>query len=158
MTSTPAATHIVRSGLLMTAILIGNSVFAEPILVDCSAGQSLNRTLSHLDKRTPAVIKVKGTCTEYVRVKGFDDLTLRGLNGAKLIQPDTLPPPSFSAVLLIGASRRVTIEGLKVSATTAQNGIGIGQASSGIRLRNLTLEGGGSALSSSRRARYRWRA
>ena len=104
------------------------------------------------------MIKVKGTCTEYVRVKGFDDLTLRGLNGAKLIQPDTLPPPSFSAVLLIGASRRVTIEGLKVSATTAQNGIGIGQASSGIRLRNLTLEGGGSALSSSRRARYRWRA
>ena len=68
MTSTQAATHIVRSGLLMTAILIGNSVFAEPILVDCSAGQSLNRTLSHLDNRTPAVIKVKGTCTEYVRV------------------------------------------------------------------------------------------
>ena len=70
MTSIQAATHIIRSGLLLTAILIVNSAFAEPILVDCSAGQSLNRTLSHLDKRTPAVIKVKGTCTEYVQVRG----------------------------------------------------------------------------------------
>jgi len=134
MTAIQAATHIVRPGLLLTAILIGNSAFAEPILMDCGVGQSLNRTLSHLDKKTPAVIKVKGTCTEYVQVKGFEDLTIRGVNGARLIQPAN--PGSVSAVLLIGASRRVTIDALKVSATTAEDGIGIGQASSDIRLRN----------------------
>src|SRR5215813_13798288 len=107
MSSRNAATHILRSGLLLTVILVANSAFAEPITVDCSAGQSLNRILSHLDKRTPAVIKVKGTCAEYVEVRGFDDLTLKGAIGAKLVQPVNPPANNLlSAVLLIGASRR----------------------------------------------------
>ena len=135
---------ITRAVLLVTLTLVTNLAFGDAVIVDCDAGQSLNRSLSRLDKRTPTVVRVKGTCTEYVEVKGFDDLTLKGAIGAKLVQPVT-PPASnlLSAVLLIGASRRVTIDGLKVIAPTfGVPGIAIGQASSDIRLRNLTLEGG----------------
>jgi len=45
--------------------------------------------------------------------------------------------------LLIEASRSVTVDGLKVySPVTGVSGIGVGQGSTDIRLRNLTVEGG----------------
>jgi hypothetical protein len=45
--------------------------------VDCGAGQSLNRILAKMGKLQPATLKFKGTCTEYVVVDGFNNLTLQ---------------------------------------------------------------------------------
>jgi len=70
---------------LGTLLLSSGWVSAVPIpTVDCDAGQSLNRTLAKLDKFTPATVTVKGTCTEYVLLDGFSDLTINGVQGATL--------------------------------------------------------------------------
>jgi len=141
MNSNQIVERITRAVLVVTLTLVANFAFGDAVIVDCNAGQSLNRALSQLDRRTPAVMRVKGTCTEFVDVKGFDDLTLKGVNGAKLVQPVSNSLPG--AVLLIEASRRITVDGLKVSSPASGiSGIGIGQASSDVRLRNLTLETG----------------
>lgn len=115
------------------------------IVVDCDAGQSLNRTLAKMDKYTPATVQVKGTCTEYILVNGFDGLTLHGLQGATLLQPSTDPGNGLGInVLLIEASRSITISGLDVhSRSSAGAGIAIGQNSQDVRLRNLTIDGAG---------------
>ena len=81
---------------LMTLVLAATRVTALPVVsVDCDAGQSLNRTLANVNKvnskDAPATVLVKGTCTEYVRISGFDGLTLKGLQGATLLQPSTDP-------------------------------------------------------------------
>jgi hypothetical protein len=59
------------------------------ITVDCNKGQSLNQALAKLDKHTSATVSVKGTCTEYVLVDGFENLKLPGLQGATLQQQIT---------------------------------------------------------------------
>src|SRR5262245_4643145 len=81
--------------------------------VDCNAGQSLNSTLAKMAKFTPATVTVRGTCTEFVLVEGFDGLTLNGVQGATLQQPAT-NPQSNPYVLSIRASRSVTVTGLAV--------------------------------------------
>ena len=58
----------------------GSGDMDHPVVVNCDQGQSLNRTLSRLDKHSPATVLVKGTCTEFVQVKGFEDLALKGLS------------------------------------------------------------------------------
>jgi hypothetical protein len=59
-------------------LLASISAFAEDTpIVDCGAGQSLNRTLAKMGKLQPATLKFKGTCTEYVVVDGFNNLTLQ---------------------------------------------------------------------------------
>jgi hypothetical protein len=55
-------------------IIAAPSVMAEPIAVNCDHGQSLNLTIAKLPKELPAIIWVKGTCTEYVTVYGLKDL------------------------------------------------------------------------------------
>lgn len=113
------------------------------IIVNCSAGQSLNGILSKLPKFVPMTILVKGTCTEYVTVSGFDGLTLKGAPGAALQQPATTPGNGLGvSVLSIRAAQRVTIDGLAIhSGATAIAAIGIGQNSTDVRLRNLTIDG-----------------
>src|SRR5215469_5258159 len=64
---------------------------AESVVVKCDAGQSLNRAISKLNKQGPNTVLVEGTCTEYVRIVGFENLTVKGLPGATLVQPDTIP-------------------------------------------------------------------
>ena len=109
--------------------------------VDCDAGQSLNRTLAKMDKFTPATVTVKGTCTEYVLVDGFNDLTLNGLPGTTLQQPST-NPQSNPYVLSIKASRNITVSGLAVhSLPSIFSSIGIGGGSNGVRLQNVTTDG-----------------
>lgn len=114
-----------------------------PIPVNCAIGQSLNQTLSKIRNLKSVTVVVTGTCTEYVTVDGFDGLTLKGAPGAALQQPATTPsnvPGPW--VLSIGASHSVTVDGLNIhSGTTALAGIGIGQNSTDIRLRNLTVDG-----------------
>jgi len=48
-----------------------SDVMADPVVVNCDQGQSLNRTLSRLHKHSPAAVLVSGTCTEFVQVNGF---------------------------------------------------------------------------------------
>jgi hypothetical protein len=111
------------------------------IVVDCGAGQSLNRTLAKMDKFEPATVTVKGTCTEYVLIDGFNDLTLKGVQGATLQQPSTNPQPN-SYVLSIRASRGVTVSGLAVhSLPSIFSGIGIGGGSNDVRLQNVATDG-----------------
>jgi hypothetical protein len=117
----------------------------DPVVVNCDQGQSLNSTLSRLEKHSPATVLVKGTCTEFVQVNGFDGLTLKGLPGATLQQPSTDPTNGLLIqVLSIAASRSVTIDGFVIhSRASALDDIGIGQNSIDVRLRNLTVDGPG---------------
>src|SRR6266705_1164889 len=92
------------------ATLVSSAFCSVAVLtptVDCNAGQSLNRTLSKMDKFTPATVTVKGTCTEYVLIDGFNGLTLNAVQGASLQQPNT-NPQSNPYVLSIKASHGVT--------------------------------------------------
>src|SRR5437868_15165728 len=85
----------------------------ELITVNCANGQSLNQTLSRVHKLKPATVIVKGTCTEYVVINGFNGLTLKGAPGAALQQPATTPTNGLGPwVLLISASRSITVDGL----------------------------------------------
>ncbi len=132
---------MLRTIALGTLLLsICASADASPT-VDCDAGQSLNRTLAKMDKFTPTTITIKGTCTEYVLVDGFSNLTLNGQQGATLQQPAT-NPQSSSYVLSIRASRSVTVSGLAVhSLPTIFSSIGIGGGSNDVRLQNVTTDG-----------------
>ena len=133
---------MLRMCALVTLLFAANWVTANPvpIIVDCGAGQSLNRTLAKMDKFAPATVTVKGTCTEYVLVDGFNDLTLIGVQGAALQQPGTAQSNSY--VLSIQASRGVTVSGLAVhSLPSIFSGIGIGGGSIDVRLQNVTTDG-----------------
>lgn len=112
-------------------------------MVDCALGQSLNQTLSKVRFLRSATVVVTGTCTEYVSINGFDGLTLKGAPGATLQQPATTPSNGLGVwVLSIGASQSVTVDGFTIHAgASALAGIGIGQNSTDVRLRNLTIDG-----------------
>jgi hypothetical protein len=134
---------MLRISALLTLLVAANwtTASAAPIIVDCGAGQSLNHTLANLDKFTPASVTVKGTCTEFVLVQGFNNLTLNGAPGAALQQPDS-NPLSNSYVLSIRGSRGLTVSGLAVhSLPTIFSAIGIGGASSDVRLQNVSTDG-----------------
>jgi len=120
-----------------------NSQDNSTITVNCAAGQSLNGTLFQLPKLFPVTVFVNGTCTEYVIINGFRGLTLKGAPGAALQQPATTPSNGLGVwVLSIRASQSVTVDGLAIhSGASALGGIGIGQNSTDVRLRNLTIDG-----------------
>jgi hypothetical protein len=113
------------------------------IPVNCAIGQSLNQTLSKIRNLRSVTVVVTGICTEYVTIDGFDGLTLKGAPGAALQQPATTPSNGLGVwVLSIGASHSVTVDGLNIhSGPSALAGIGIGQNSTDVRLRNLTVDG-----------------
>ena len=115
---------------------------ATSVTVDCDAGQSVAHTLAKLDKSTPATVTIKGTCTEYVLVEGFNDLTLRAAQGATLQQPSTNPKAN-QYVLSIKGSRGITVSGLAVRslATSIFSSIGIGGGSHDVRLQHVTTDG-----------------
>ncbi len=134
-------------GLLVLLLLAASIALAETpaitIAVDCNQGQSLNRTLAKLDKHTPFIVSVNGTCTEFVQVFGFENLTLKGMTGATLMQPATGAGNVFNSVLLIESSRTVIVDGFSIQADiTTVSAVGIGHGSSDIRLRNLNVQGG----------------
>jgi hypothetical protein len=135
----------VLSASLATAKAAAQSI---PVTVDCSSGQSLNRALSKLDKQVATTVSVMGTCTEYVQVSGFQNLTLKGLPGAALVQPATSAPNLIGAVLTIVSSQSVTVNGFSLQADTSSgSAIGIGHGSRDIRLRNLEIVGGDYGIS-----------
>jgi Right handed beta helix region len=121
----------------------GIGVIPVPVVVNCDQGQSLNSTLSRLERRSPVTVLVQGTCTEYVQINGFERLTLKGLPGATLQQPSKDPGNGLVVhVLLIDASRSITIDGFAIhSRASALGDIGIGRNSIDVQLRNLTVDG-----------------
>jgi len=121
----------------------GGSAMAAPVVVNCDQGQSLNSTLSRLQKHSPVTVLVNGTCTEFVQVNGFEDLTLKGLPGATLQQPSQDPRNGLLIqVLLIEASRNIIVDGFAIhSRASAAWDIGIGRGSTDVQLRNLTVDG-----------------
>lgn len=138
-------------GILVLLVLMASTAVAEmpaqSITVDCNSGQSLNATLAKLNKQTPATVSVNGTCTEYVQVVGFENLTLKGLAGATLAQPTTGAGNLFNNLLYIESSRNVTVDGFNIQADTVTvPAVGIGHGSSDIRLRHLNIQGGASGI------------
>ncbi|MGO8793575.1 MAG: hypothetical protein ACLQLC_02035 [Candidatus Sulfotelmatobacter sp.] len=126
-------------------ILVATVALAQnqSISVNCNNGQSLNSTLSKLNKQTPATVEVTGTCTEYVQVIGFESLTLKGAAGAMLLQPSSGAGTLFNSLLYIESSRSVTVDGLGLQTDTVTvPAVGIGHGSSDIRLRYLNIQGG----------------
>jgi len=125
-------------------LFLASAAYAQnglTITVNCNNGQSLNSTLSRLIKQIPTTVIVQGTCTEYVTVNGFENLTLKGGPGAALQQPAT-NPQSNSYVLSITGSRGITISGLAVhSLPSILSGIGIGKGSSQVLLQNVNVDG-----------------
>jgi hypothetical protein len=138
-------------GILILLVLAGSVAVAETptqsVTVDCNNGQSLNGTLSNLNKQTPTTVSVNGTCTEYVQVIGFENLVLKGLAGATLLQPTTGAGNLFNSLLFIESSRSVTVDRFSIQADTVTvPAVGIGHGSSDIRLRNLKIQGGTSGI------------
>jgi hypothetical protein len=134
--------------LLVLATSVAVTQTSTPsITVNCNNGQSLNNSLSKLDKQAPITILVNGTCTEYVRVIGFENLTLKGMTGASLVQPTTGAGNVLNGLLYILSSRSITVDGLSLTADTVTvPAIGIGNGSTDIRLRNLNIQGGTSGV------------
>jgi hypothetical protein len=128
---------LVLLALMCTVATVNASTPPNVVTVDCTQGQSLNRALSKLDKHTPTTVLVNGTCTESVQVIGFENLTLKGLPGATLVQPST----STNSPLFIGSSSSLLVTGFSVDATTT-TAIGIGHGSTDVRLRDLNVTGG----------------
>jgi hypothetical protein len=118
--------------------------YGSAITVNCALGQSLSATLSKLPKLFPTTVFVKGTCTEYISINGFTGLTLKGLPGAALQQPSTIPGGGVPVyVVLIQASQSITIDGFAVhTSPSALGGIAIGRNSTDVQLRNVTMDGG----------------
>ena len=131
----------------LTYIAAAQQPASTPITVDCSKGQSLNKTLAKLNPQTAYTVSVSGTCTEFVQVIGFHNLVLKGQPGATLVQPSTGGGSIFNATLYIGSSQSVQVEGFTVdgSAGTLAN-IGIVHGSTDIRLRSLDIHGGGGSI------------
>jgi hypothetical protein len=140
-------------GILMISVFTASlSVTAQttpsiPVTVDCAAGQSLNRTLAKLDKNVATTVSVNGTCTEFVQVVGFHNLVLKGLPGATLAQPSTGGGSTFNATLYIESSQSVQVEHFTVQGNSGTlPDVGIGHGSTDIRLRSLTVQGGGGGI------------
>ena len=114
-----------KRGILMSLMLVASIAAADtsassiPVSVDCSKGQSLNGTLSKLDKHTPFTVSVNGTCTEYVHVVGFTNLTLKGLPGATLVQPTSGARPFDSVLFRQGMNLSPQADGLDVTKSRA---------------------------------------
>jgi hypothetical protein len=134
---------MLRSIALATLVLSSIWASADPIpVVDCNRGQSLNRTLSKIEKFEPATVKFKGTCTEYVVIDGFDNLTLKGLPGATIQQPAANTPTTPLYVLRVLASRGVTLSGFTVqSLPSVFSAIGIERGSTDVLLEDITTDG-----------------
>jgi len=123
------------------------STFAIPVqtrTVNCSQGQSLTQTLATLIKLFPAIVTIQGTCTEFVLVNGFNDLTLTGAPGATIQQPNGPPLPAPAFLLSIKASRNVAVTGLAFrSLPSVLSSIGIGGGSNQVLVQDVTTDGSG---------------
>src|SRR5215469_18710867 len=98
--------------VLMLLTFSAVSALADTVAVNCDEGHSLNSAISKLNKQTPNTVIVQGTCTEYVTITGFENLTVRSTTGATLVQPSVVPNSLLITLLRIKSSRSVTVDGL----------------------------------------------
>jgi hypothetical protein len=95
-----------------------------------------------LNKFTPATVQFSGTCTEYVLIDGFNNLTVTGTPGATIQQPTATTPTGTFYVLSVKASQSITLSGFSVqSLPSAFSAIGVGKGSSDILVRNVSTDG-----------------
>ena len=131
------------TGVVCVLFLV-SAAFAQngqTISVNCN-NQSLNKTLSKLNRDLPATILVQGTCTEYVTIHGFENLTIKGESGAAIQQPATPPPTNPGFVVSMTDSRGVSISDIAIhSLPSVFSGIGIGRGSNAIRLQSVNTDG-----------------
>lgn len=128
---------------LAAVLALPGTTAAETVTVNCNRGESINRTLGRLDPKVENTVRVRGTCAEYVVIRGFDGLTLKAVPaGATLVAPATPPDPLVGTLVFVDASRSVTIDGLAITAPTTVAGIAIGRGSTDVRLRDLVVTGG----------------
>lgn len=95
---------------MISAVLLVSAAFAQTrptVAVNCDNGQSLNTALSKLNKHTPTTVTVQGTCTDFVTVDDFEDLTLIGQSGAVIQQPATKPQNNSYVLSMRYLSRRL---------------------------------------------------
>ncbi len=138
-------------GFLLLLVFVASMAVAgtstPSTTVDCNNGQSLNQTLSKLNKNVANTVTVRGTCIEYVQVVGFHNLSLQGTAGATLLQPSTSAGNILNGVLYIEGSNSVTVDGFSIQADTVTDpAVAIGHGSSDIRLRHLSVQGGTSGI------------
>ena len=132
--------RVVALGTLLLSTIW--AVAAPTPTVNCDKGESLSRTLAKIERFSPATVVFTGTCNEYVVLDGFDNLTLTGVHGATIQQPNTPPPTSPSFVLSVKESRGVTFSGFAVhSQSSVTSVIGIGGGSTDIMLRDISTNG-----------------
>jgi len=139
--STQVLPALMRFGGVISVLFLVSSAFPQAgptIPVYCDQGQSLNGTLSRLNKDLPITILVHGTCTEFVLIDGFENLTINGQSGSAIQQPVTNPHGYFN-VISITASQEVTVSGLAVHSPSV-SAFGIG-SSRQILLQNLNIDG-----------------
>ena len=133
--------------LALTFAAAAQQPASTPITVDCSKGQSLNKTLANLNRQAAYTVSVNGTCTEFVQVSGFHNLVLKALPGATLVQPSTGGGNLGNATLYIESSQSVQVEGFAVQGNTGTfANIAVGHGSSDIRLRSLDIQGGNEGI------------
>ncbi len=133
-------------GVLVSAALAQQPA-SVPITVDCNKGQSLNQALARLDRHRSYTVSVNGSCTEYVQVVGFQNLVLKGLSGATLLQPTTSAGSIFNSLLYIESSHSVQVEGFTIQADSGTvPAVGVGHGSNDIRLRYLNVQGGNGGI------------
>ena len=134
---------MLRSIASAALVLCSICAFGDSLpVVDCDRGQSLNRTLGVMSKYKPATVRFTGTCTEFVAIDGFENLTLTGRPGATIQQPTTSTPVGAFYVLRVTASRRITLSGFAVrSLPSAFSAIGVERGSTDVLLQDITTEG-----------------
>lgn len=141
----PVPAAFLRFAGAISVLFLVSAAFADngpTIPVNCDKGQSLNKTVSKLNKDFPTTILLQGTCNEYVTIDGFENLTINGQSGAT-IQPSAAPAPgNVTSVVSITGSRGVTISGIAVhSLPSVFAGIAIGKGSNQILIQNVNTDG-----------------
>jgi hypothetical protein len=135
-----------RALWVLAVLVVAVTPSAAQVTVNCDRGDSLAAALSALPRDKPTTVFVRGTCTEYVDIDGFEGLTLRGAAAAVLRQPAVASPSALIvAPLTVTASRSVTIRGLTIQASVSDPnswGVYVRGGSADVRLRAVTVEGG----------------
>jgi hypothetical protein len=82
---------------------------AKEVTVDCGKGQSIGAALAKLPAQGPHTIRVIGECHELVLIERRDDLTITGMDGASIRDPN-----EGAFVVRISESSRIQLQSLGI--------------------------------------------
>jgi hypothetical protein len=92
-------------------------VSATTLSVNCGGNTGLTsigaalKALQSVEDRGPNVINVTGICHENIRIQGFDRLTLKGVNGAQIIDASR----QTTDTVIITQSQNILVQGFTVT-------------------------------------------